>query len=460
MIVSHFQSWAETALPPSRADGVSALARAYLYSSLDPEQSRLAATALTTFLDDPSPLVRRALADAVASAAEAPHTIVLALAEDRPEIAAIVLGRSPVLTDAELIDAAGSVDPLAQCAIAARPYLSAPVSAALAEVGAPEALATLAGNPGADLTAAAIKRMAERHGEDAALREALIARGDLPIEVRADLVAASARALAIFATGRAWMSEARIARVSREAMEKATIAIAATADPRSGDIAALAAHLRQSGHVTVAFVFRVLLCGNRALFDATLSDLSGAAPSRVHGLTRHFESAGFAALYRRAGFPLHLLAAFRIALGALRDVEEDEGSTPALGASLSVSLIARVLSGCVALDDPALDKLVALLRRLQAEAEREGARASKAATHNQPVAAIAAPLAGEQTEEMLLSRIDFDEAVATGVYAEGSVVEGEENSTVSTPDCPASREPAALSPAVDFVALEAVLMAA
>ena len=56
---------------------------------------------------------------------------------------AIVLAHSPVLSDGELIDCATVGDAFAQGAIAVRAALSASVSAALAEVGAREALIAL-----------------------------------------------------------------------------------------------------------------------------------------------------------------------------------------------------------------------------------------------------------------------------------------------------------------------------
>ena len=56
-------------------------------------------------LDDPSPLVRRALADALAASPSAPPAIVLALAADQPQIAAPVLALSPLFVDADLVDA-------------------------------------------------------------------------------------------------------------------------------------------------------------------------------------------------------------------------------------------------------------------------------------------------------------------------------------------------------------------
>ena len=56
-------------------------------------------------LDDPSPLVRRALADALAASQSAPPAIVIALAADQPQIAAPVYALSPLFVDADLVDA-------------------------------------------------------------------------------------------------------------------------------------------------------------------------------------------------------------------------------------------------------------------------------------------------------------------------------------------------------------------
>ncbi len=68
--------------------------------------------------------MRRALAEAFASAPDAPHHIVLGLADDQSDISSIVLGRSPVLSDSDLIDCAAIGDAIAQSAIALRPVVS------------------------------------------------------------------------------------------------------------------------------------------------------------------------------------------------------------------------------------------------------------------------------------------------------------------------------------------------
>ena len=189
MIIRQFLLWARTATPGQRAEAVGALARAYLYSDLSPDDRWEAETAMTALLDDPSPLVRHALAEAFANASEAPRHLVVALANDQNDIAALVLSRSPVLSDADLVDCAALGDELIQTAVALRPRLSISVSAALAEIAAPGALAALAGNDGAVIADASLARMVARHGAHRELRGALLARPDLPLAIRQSIAA-------------------------------------------------------------------------------------------------------------------------------------------------------------------------------------------------------------------------------------------------------------------------------
>ncbi len=388
MIVERFLEWAQTASASQRADGVSALARAYLYSCLGEHDRRAAEIALTAQLDDPSPLVRRALAESFASARQAPRHIIVALAGDQSDIAAPVLARSPLLGDADLMDCAAIGDMFAQAAIALRPNLSAPVCAALAETAGREALIALLVNLAADISEPALRRILERFGQDGETREALLARPHLPASLRSALVSATADALSAFVTGCDWMSAGRAARITREAREKAQIIIAATTDdqgPRQ-----LARHLRQSGQLTAGLVLRALLSGNTSLFEASLSELSGVPVPRAAGYVRDWKSASFAALYARAGLPPALLPAFRAALAAMREV----GTPPDAGtaARLSRAMIERVLTSCAAIKGHELDKVMALLRRFEGEAAREEAReATQALRERTRLAAVAPP---------------------------------------------------------------------
>ena len=103
-IVRRFLAWVQSADADARAQGVSALARAYLYSDLPASLRAEAVLAMTAMLDDPAVGVRRSLAEALCRAHDAPRAVILSLAADEPEAAAPVLRYSPVLTDADLVD--------------------------------------------------------------------------------------------------------------------------------------------------------------------------------------------------------------------------------------------------------------------------------------------------------------------------------------------------------------------
>jgi uncharacterized protein (DUF2336 family) len=366
-IVRRFLSWAQRADASGRAEAASALARAYLYSDLGAALRREAAIGLTSLLDDHSALVRRALAEALADASDAPHHIVLALACDQSEVSSVVLARSPVLTDAELVDCAAIGDVYAQIALARRPRLGVSVAAALAEIGQREAVIALADNLDADLSQSVLIRIAARFGEDAEAREALLMRPSLPSTLRCDLVAAVANRLSVFVSARDWLSAERAERITREAAEQGAVCVA-NSSPNE-ETRDLVRHLRQKGALTIALLMRSLLSGNRALFESALVEFSGLAPARVAGFMREPRSAGFAALYGKAGLPAHFLAVFRNALIALNEVQIAPGD------QIAQLLINRVIAACERIDSPELDRLMSLLRRFEMEAAREEARA-------------------------------------------------------------------------------------
>jgi uncharacterized protein (DUF2336 family) len=384
MIVRKFIQWSQGVSAAARADGVAALSRAYLYSEMDPAERQDAEYALYALLDDPSPLVRRTLAEAFAGSPDAPRAIVHGLACDQSEISTLVLARSPLLTDAELIDCAAIGDSAAQASIALRADLSPAVSAALAEIASREAAIALAVNESAQVPDFALRRLVERFGDDGEVREALLGRSWLPAVARATLADATARALADFAVSRHWLSSARGERIALDARDRATMIIAAGCADYSEETAALAAYLRASGQLTPGVALRALLCGQSGLFEATLVELSGLSARRVAGLARDPRSDAFAAVYGKAGLPPHLLAAFRAALAALaRDRAEQarvrkiiERIVPdqAQDGALRLPLIQAVLAECAEGDQELLGSLIALLRRFELDAARDRGR--------------------------------------------------------------------------------------
>jgi uncharacterized protein (DUF2336 family) len=370
MIVRQFLQWVRQAPPGERAEATSALARAYLHSDLSSDDLAAAEGAMIMLLDDPSPLVRRALADVFASSQKAPRVIVQALAADQPEVAIPVLSRSPLLLDDDLVDLIATAQTDIQVAIAGRALLSRPLAAAIAEVGGAGACLALLENPDAEIALFSIDRMVERFGHLAAIRENLTARGDLPMATRQALLSKLSQTLAGFVTARRWLGPEHAEYAAREACEKATLALAA--ETPYDEIPELMRHLRQSGQLTAGMILRGLLCGNVVLFEEALVELSGLPLDRVTGYIHDKNISGLRALYVKAGLPDVAYPAMCEAIVAMRDgilVGEQGGM-----ARLKRRLVERVLARCSSECGPEMASLMALLRRFAVEAAREEAR--------------------------------------------------------------------------------------
>ena len=369
MIVRQFISWVRTAPAGERAEATRSLARAWLVSDLSEEDRAAAEGALLMLLDDPSPLVRQAMAEVFARSTEAPGAIVQALSLDQPSVALAVLEHSPLLIDADLVDLIATGNDETQCAIARRVNLPPSVCAAIAEVGTASAALELIENAYAELAPFSWDRIVERHGHLAAIRESMLVLEDLPAATRVALVAKLSDTLAQFVVARNWLSADRAGRIASEARERSTVNIAARS--YGDDMRGLVQHLCATGQLNAGLILRALLSGNLELFDHSLAELSGLPPARVSALLQDRGGASLRALLTRAGLPESTFAAFRAAL----EVSHETGFVDTLGgaARLRRRMVERVLTHCET-DGQSAEPLLILLRRFATELAREEAR--------------------------------------------------------------------------------------
>lgn len=370
MLVRRFLQWVHTAPAGERAEATGALARVYLFSDLSADDRAAAEGAMLMLLDDPSPLVHRALADALAASPDAPPAVIYALAAGQPQIAAPVLALSPVFVDADLVDAVATRSSAEQAAIASRVALQRSVAAAIAEVGTAEACLVLLENQDADIAPFSIDRIAERYGHLAAIREPLLARDDLSAATRHRLVIKLSETLADFVVSRAWIDVEHAQRVTREACEKVTVAL--VTDSAQGEARPLIHHLRESGQLTAGLILRALLSGNIVLFEEALAELAELPVARVSGLVSAAGLSGLRALFERAGLPASTYPAFKEAIEAMR--EGGFAGEPAGAARLRRRMIERVLTRCENQEFGEEAPLITLLHRFATEAAREEAR--------------------------------------------------------------------------------------
>jgi uncharacterized protein (DUF2336 family) len=369
MIVRQFISWVRTAPAGERAEATRSLARAWIFSDLSEDDRAAAEGALLMQLDDPSPLVRQAMAEVFARSLSAPAAIIEALSIDQTSVALPVLEHSPLLIDADLVDLVATGDSEIQCAIARRVNLPASVCAAIAEVGSASSALELIENPYAELAPFSWDRVVERHGHLAAIRESMLALEDLPAATRLALVAKLTDTLTQFVVARQWLSADRAGRLASEAMDRSTVNIAARS--RGDEMRGLVRHLRATGQLTVGLILRALLSGNLELFDHALVELSGLPQGRVSALVYDGGGASLNALLMRAGLPESTFPAFRAALEARDQI----GFVGTIGGAtrLRRRMVERVLTMCET-DAVSSEPLLILLRRFATESAREEAR--------------------------------------------------------------------------------------
>ena len=124
--------------------------------------------------------VRRKLSEQLADRAEAPHDLVVMLANDVIEVAFPVLTSSPVLRDADLIALVLEKSTEYRTAIARRSTLHESVSQSIVSTGDTSAISTLLQNVGAKFDTQTFDTLVDASTVETEYQELLISRQDLP----------------------------------------------------------------------------------------------------------------------------------------------------------------------------------------------------------------------------------------------------------------------------------------
>ncbi|MDO5895957.1 DUF2336 domain-containing protein [Agrobacterium sp. Azo12] len=368
MIVKAFLRWSETAKVADRASAANALGRAYLVEGMNKEQHEAAYMALTYLLDDPSPRVRLSLAEAICDSPVAPRAIVFALAEDQPEISGTVIMRSPVLRDMDLVDLVGRGDVATRSFIAARPYLTRGVCAALAEVADLGELFILLENELIDISRISLRRIVERFGEQAEIRNLLLERDDLPADARHALLNHVGSALACSDLVNAFVDRSRIDYVIRDAGDTATVEILASVP--QADMPAFVDHLRKSGELNPALLIYALCAGRLSFFSEAMSNLSQLDEKRVRSILATGRVPAVQVLFHSAGLSKDICAVFVDATLLWRDAAQSISGVALEDICGNLVAKFRARHGLPAVVDELLD----MLEKLQMNEQRQRAR--------------------------------------------------------------------------------------
>ena len=235
------------------------------------------------------------------------------LARDEFEVARAILQCSPVLSDDDLGEIVRTHAMQYALAVAGREHLSEWLSDLLADTGEPEVVAALTGNPGAQLSVATLRRIAEDYRDDRAIHDRLIRRPALPYELVDQLVNAIGERLEWELIQKRRISKTEARQLMAAARDRATLSIVAR-DHGEKSIERELRHQFTTGELTPEEIVAFLRDGAVAKVEAGLALLADIDVPRVRQLLYGMDKRGLAALCARAGFGAPHYIAIRMAL--------------------------------------------------------------------------------------------------------------------------------------------------
>ncbi|KKB82369.1 hypothetical protein VW29_16250 [Devosia limi DSM 17137] len=272
---------------------------AYLSHSGPADEQAALYAALIGFLDDPSVKVRAALAYGLLHSAEAPRPIILSLLHDSAVISRAVLQYSPVLIDADLIGLVRNLDLAMLLSIAQRSKLSARLAAALVARGERQLTLRLMRRLEIGFAEALLADIASQQGRDPEMRGALLARKDLPAQVRLMLVQMITEDLRQARIVKGALAPDRLARLLRDSTDTALSAIGEREASKTHR--AYAAELIVSDRINTRVLLHAVVTGHVMFFADCLAELSQTPRDKVFMLLESGSRPALSALLGRCG---------------------------------------------------------------------------------------------------------------------------------------------------------------
>ena len=235
---------------------------------------------LRQLLHDMEMSVRRELAERLAKTENAPHELVITLANDKIEVAYQILRESELLLDTDLIEIIHHRTLQHQLAIAMRKTLNESVTDALTETGHEDVIKTMLENPDAKLSKTTMEYLVDQSKRVDSYQNPLLDRSDLEPELvkRMYWWVSAAMRQHIIANFDIDPTELDL---SLEATAKNLIEEASTELNKISRAAEIAGRLVEIDEISPQLLVEVLRQGEVPLFEAMYAKLTGLRPKLV-----------------------------------------------------------------------------------------------------------------------------------------------------------------------------------
>ena len=370
MNIQEFLQWKDVANVTRRKLAAAEIARIFLDVETEFEKRCDAEAAITVLLDDPSEKVRYALAEALCSSVNAPQQVISALVHDQYDIASLVIARSPIIFDSDLIARLCTAEERLQIVIANRPHVSNMLARAISSNGCEDACVTLLKNFNADICGVCRSDIVARHITNASIRGALLQDTDLEADLRLKTMKAASKALSSMALFGKRRAGGGAEKIMHDAEQRALVQMAGKTT--ANDIDVLIDAMRDNGDLTTQFLIRTACYGKMDFLARVLSVLSGQTSRRVTSIFVNERSTQLNALLSNAGFSDVVLPVFANAISLWRDVAQ--GNLTAGAQEVTRQVMERFEARMPKEHVAANDDIMALLRSVYLDAMRENAR--------------------------------------------------------------------------------------
>lgn len=267
-------------------------------------------------------MVRKMLSDHLAHCMDAPHDVILKLAQDVTQVSLKVLEHSYVLTEDDLIAITqSSEDVTVMSTIARRETVSRELSEALIEKSNHIVIETLLSNKSASIDENSLDKIYRNCSNSHSVMELMVRRGGMPVTLAEKIFSVVSDEMKKVLTQQYKLSM-QVAEDSTNAVrEAATLGLV---DPQMQmmDIAKLVDRLYQQGKLTLSIIIRSLCNGDTRFFGHALAKLADVPYNNAQLLILDQGDTGFKQLYKTSCLPMELFAATGY---LLRTVLEETG---------------------------------------------------------------------------------------------------------------------------------------
>jgi uncharacterized protein (DUF2336 family) len=300
----------EAVLECGKPDARVALARQLAMFLADPETPRIeldqvvpVVLKITTDMDKH---VRRVLADELVSIPKLNQDIIFSILADENDIAIPFLIKTPALNAWHMLAVLKVGDDARQSAIARRGDLTAEAQAHIIKVGTSAAVAALLDNGKVKLSGDDLQKIYGRFGQVGDVVERLLARADLPIDLRITQAKRAAVRMRQMMAERGWLPANDAADIVADAEEGAVLKLLSEAQgpERSHAFSFLVAQ----NMLTPSLIIRASCLGEIPVVASALGHLTGTTGPRVLEIAGSKGANGMRSIVNRSGLPITCFA--------------------------------------------------------------------------------------------------------------------------------------------------------